>query len=67
VRLVSGARRVVQHLDALAVAHRPVDQPGNARLDARDQLVFAALENMPWLVRSAKMESDPNSLPVKSS
>ena len=44
VRLVFGARAVAQHLQALAMLHGPVHQPGNARLDALDQRRFTALE-----------------------
>ena len=44
VRLVLGTRLVLQHLQAFAVHLGPVQQAGDAGLDALDQRVLAALE-----------------------
>lgn len=44
VRAVLGAGRIAQDLQAFAKLHRPAQQRGNALLEARDDVVLAALE-----------------------
>src|SRR3546814_5551564 len=44
MRFVLRAHAVAQDLDRLAVLDRPVQQPGDPRLDARHQCVAAARE-----------------------